>query len=120
MVHVHSIKIHGIKNCDTMKKAMRWLDEAGVAYSFHDVRADGLDAGKLAKWCAAVGWEVMLNRRGLTWRKLDDAQKADVDEAKAIALLMAYPAMMKRPLVELEDGSIEVGFSAARYTELFT
>jgi len=111
------VHIFGIKNCDTMKKAMRWLDEAGVAYSFHDVRAEGLDAGKLAGWCAAVGWERLLNRRGLTWRKLDDAQKADVDEAKAIVLMCEHPAMIKRPVLEIA-GHVEVGFSPARYAEL--
>jgi len=117
---VHSIKIHGIKNCDTMKKAMRWLDEAGVDFTFHDYRKDGVDAAMLGGWCAQVGWEMLLNRRGTTWRKLDEADKQGIDEARAIALMCEYPAMIKRPLVELEDGSIEPGFSAARYTELFS
>lgn len=110
--------IYGIKKCDTMQKAMRWLDAAGVSYVFHDYRKDGVGADQLGAWCAALGWEDLLNRRGTTWRKLDDALKQDVDEARAIALMQAHPALIKRPLLEVA-GHIEVGFSPERYSALF-
>lgn len=110
--------IYGIRNCDTVKKAMRWLDEAGVEYRFHDYRKQGLDADLLAGWCAQLGWNVLLNRRGTTWRKLDDAVKQDLDEARAIALMIEHPAMIKRPVLVM-PGHIEAGFSAERYNGLF-
>jgi len=112
------VSIYGIQNCDTMKKAMRWLDEAGVDYRFHDYRKQGLDAELLAGWCAQLGWEALLNRRGTTWRKLDDAVKQDLDEAQAIALMCEHPAMIKRPVLVMPE-RVEVGFSAERYSELF-
>jgi len=113
------LTIYGIKNCDTMKKARRWLDEAGVAYTFHDFRADGIDAKQLAAWCDMAGWETLLNRRGLTWRGLNDNQKQDMDETRAIALMAEYPALIKRPVLEIHN-HIEVGFSPARYEALFS
>jgi len=113
------LTIYGIKNCDTMKKAKRWLDDAGVAYTFHDYRADGISTDQLAAWCGKVGWETLLNRRGLTWRKLDDADKQGMDEARAIALMVEHPALIKRPVLELDD-RLEVGFSPARYEFLLS
>jgi len=110
--------IYGIKNCDTMKKAMRWLDEAGVAYTFHDYRVEGIESEQLAAWCGKVGWEALLNRRGTTWRRLDEADKQGLDEARAIELMIEHPAMIKRPVLEYAGG-IEVGFSPARYEALF-
>jgi len=110
--------LFGINNCDSIKKARRWLDEAGVAYIFHDYRIAGVDADRLAGWCASVGWEKLLNRRSLTWRGLDSsARRQNMDEARAIALMAKYPALIKRPVLELA-GHIEVGFSAARYATL--
>lgn len=111
--------IYGIKNCDTMKKAMRWLDAAGVSYHFHDYRCAGVDKQRLAAWCAELGWETLLNRRGTTWRGLDETLKADLDEAGAIALMVEQPALIKRPVVEFAD-RVEVGFSEARYAALFS
>ena len=111
--------IYGIKNCDTMKKAMRWLDAAGVVYRFHDYRRDGLDKQRLAAWCAALGWEVLLNRRGTTWRRLDDSLKADLDEGRAIELMAEHPALIKRPVAEFA-GRLEVGFSAGHYAAMFS
>jgi arsenate reductase (glutaredoxin) len=103
------ITLYGIPNCDTVKKARKWLDAAGIAHRFHDVRKDGLDAARLDGWMAALGWEALLNRAGTTFRKLPDADKADLDAAKAAALMLAEPAMIKRPVVEY-DGGLLVGF----------
>ncbi|NJS13759.1 MAG: ArsC family reductase [Sphingopyxis sp.] len=103
------ITIHGIPNCDTVKKARKWLDGAGIAHHFHDVRKDGLNASRLNDWIAALGWESLLNRNGTTFRKLPDPAKADLDAAKAAALMLAEPAMIKRPVVEY-PGGLMVGF----------
>ena len=113
------VYIFGIKNCDTIKKARRWLDEARVDYTFHDFKAEGIDSKRLKVWCAAVGWEVLLNRRGLTWRGLKDEQKLDMDADRAIALMAEYPTLIKRPVLETDE-HIEVGFSSARYTALLS
>lgn len=109
--------IYGIKNCDTMKKAFAWLDGHGVRYDFHDYKASGIDAAQLKAWSKQVGWEVLLNTRGTTWRKLPPAQQADVDEAKAIRLMVENPSLVKRPV--LEDGrNVLVGFAPERYAAL--
>ena len=104
------VTVYGLKNCDTCRKALRALAAAGVAHDFVDVRADGVSAELIAGWSAAVGWELLLNRRGTTWRGLDDGDKADVDEAKAVRLMTAYPALIKRPVIE-ETRSVTVGFT---------
>ncbi|MEQ9641101.1 MAG: ArsC family reductase [Alphaproteobacteria bacterium] len=111
-----TVTIHGIKNCDTMKKARSWLDGKGVAYAFHDYKAAGIDAKTLRGWAGQVGWETLLNRRGTTFRKLPDADKADLDEAKAIALMVAQPSMIKRPVLDI-DGKLLVGFKADQYEQ---
>lgn len=103
------INLYGIPNCDTVKKARKWLDGAGIAHRFHDVRKDGLDAARLGDWIAAAGWEALINKSGTTFRKLPDAAKADLDAAKASALMLAEPAMIKRPVVEY-PGGVLVGF----------
>lgn len=103
------IILYGIPNCDTVKKARKWLDDAGIAHRFHDVRRDGLDAGRLGNWVAAAGWEALLNKSGTTFRKLPDADKAALDAARASALMLAEPAMIKRPVVE-HPGGLLVGF----------
>jgi arsenate reductase (glutaredoxin) len=103
------IIVYGIPNCDTVKKARKWLDAADIAHRFHDVRKDGLDAARLDDWIAALGWEALLNKSGTTFRKLPDAAKADLDPAKASALMLAEPAMIKRPVVEYPGGLL-VGF----------
>jgi Spx/MgsR family transcriptional regulator len=108
------IALHGIKNCDTMKKARAWLDANHVAYQFHDYKAEGADRARLLKWIEAVGWEVLLNRAGTTFRKLPDEAKAGIDEAKAVALMLEQPSMIKRPVLEY-PGGILVGFAPERY-----
>lgn len=108
--------IYGIKACDTMKKARDWLDGRGVAYDFHDYKALGVDRARLEGWSKAVGWETLLNRSGTTFRKLADADKQDLTEAKAIDLMLAQPSMIKRPVLDL-DGRLMVGFKPERYQE---
>lgn len=103
------ITIYGIKNCDTCRKALKWLQAEGIEHRYHDFRADGLDAKMLDAWIAALGWETLLNRRGTTWRKLPDSDKEAVDETSARRLMAANPTLIKRPVFELEDG-FAVGF----------
>lgn len=110
--------LYGISNCDTVKKARRWLDEQSVAYRFHDVRKDGLDAERLQRWIDALGWEKLLNKAGTTFRKLPEAQKDGLDVDAAKALMLEQPAMIRRPVVEAADG-ISVGFSAADWQVRF-
>lgn len=105
-----TITIHGIKSCDTMKKAFAWLDAKGVAYRFHDYKTAGLDRAMLESWVTQLGWEALLNRAGTTFRKLSDAEKAGLDEAKAITLMLAQPSMVKRPVLDA-SGRLLVGFS---------
>lgn len=109
-----TLTMYGIKNCDTVKKARTWLDAAGVAYAFHDYKSAGADAGKLAAWVDALGWETMLNRAGTTFRKLPDADKAGIDAARAIALMVAQPSMIKRPILE-GPGVLLAGFKPDVY-----
>jgi arsenate reductase len=109
-----TITIYGIKNCDTMKKARAWLDDHGVAYGFHDYKAAGIDKATLAGWAKQVGWEVLLNRAGTTFRKLDEADKEGLTEARAIALMLAQPSMIKRPVLDL-GGRLLVGFKPEIY-----
>lgn len=114
------MKLHGIVNCDTVKKARAWLDARGIAYQWVDFRKAPPAIADLARWCRAVGWETLLNRRGTTWRALDDAAKAAVvDERTAVALMQANPTLIKRPVVEV-DGDVVVGFSEAGYAARFT
>ena len=103
------IELYGIPNCDTVKKARLWLDGAGLAYAFHDYKKEGADPAKLAAWADASGWEALLNRRGTTFRALPEADKADIDRAKALALMAAHPSLIKRPVVE-HPGGLLVGF----------
>ncbi|MBR1220556.1 ArsC family reductase [Bradyrhizobium sp. U87765 SZCCT0131] len=111
-----AITIYGIKNCDTMKKARTWLDSHGVAYDFHDYKASGIDRQRLASWSKEVGWETLLNRAGTTFRALPDADKADLTEKKAIALMLAQPSMIKRPVLDLGKRLV-VGFKPDVYAE---
>ena len=110
--------LYGISNCDTVTKARRWLDEQNVAYRFHDVRKDGLDAARLQNWIDALGWEKLLNKAGTTFRKLPEAQKDGLDAASAKALMLDQPAMIRRPVVEAAD-AISVGFSATDWQARF-
>lgn len=110
--------LYGIKNCDTVKKARRWLEEHGVAYRFHDFRADGLDQRRLAHWTKQLGWETLLNRRGTTWRQLPATQRHRAsNDAGAMALMLAHVALIKRPVLESGD-VLRVGFKADDYAAL--
>jgi len=113
-----TVTIYGIKNCDTMKKARAWLAEHAVEAEFHDYKASGIDRAHLERWCSEAGWETVLNRAGTTFRKLDDADKQDLDQEKAIALMLAQPSMIKRPVLEAGDRII-VGFKPDRYEQFF-
>ena len=115
-----TVTIYGIRNCDTMKKARAWLVEHGVAHRFHDYRVDGLDRAMLERWAAGVGWETLLNRSGTTFRKLAEADRANLDSARAIDLMLAQPAMVKRPVLEIDGNVAQVGFRPARYAELLS
>jgi len=109
-----AVTIYGIKNCETMKKARAWLDVAGVAYDFHDYKSAGIDRDRLAKWSKQVSWERLLNRAGMTFRKLPEADKTRLDEKKAISLMLAKPSMIKRPVLDV-DGRLLVGFKPEEY-----
>jgi Spx/MgsR family transcriptional regulator len=104
-----TITLYGIPNCDTVKKARTWLDGQGIAYAFHDYKKAGITAAKLKAWCKVLGWETVLNRVGTTFKKLPDAAKSDLDQGKAIALMVEQPSMIKRPIVE-HDGGLLIGF----------
>ena len=108
------VTIYGIKACDTMKKARAWLDSHGVAHAFHDYKTAGIDRARLQAWCREVGWEVLLNRSGTTFRGLPDADKQNLDEARAIALMLGQPSMIKRPVLE-GAGRLLVGFKPEGY-----
>jgi arsenate reductase len=110
--------IYGIKNCDTMKKARAWLDAQGIAYAFHDYKAAGIERAALKAWADQVGWEVLLNRAGTTFRALAEAEKQNLTETKAIALMAAQPSMIKRPVLDL-GGRLLVGFKPEQYAAAF-
>jgi arsenate reductase len=112
-----STTIYGIRNCDTMKKARAWLEAHGVAHDFHDYKIAGIDRGKLEAWAKIVGWDVLLNRAGTTFRKLPDASKQNIDERKAIKLMLEQPSMIKRPVLE-RGKTLIVGFSEERYSAI--
>jgi arsenate reductase (glutaredoxin) len=107
-------KVYGIRNCDTMKKAFAWLDGRDIAYDFHDYKKEGADAAKLKQWAARAGWEKLANTRGPTWRKIPDAQKAGLTEARALALLAHNPSAIRRPIVE-HRGGLLIGFDPAQF-----
>ncbi|SDH63958.1 arsenate reductase [Roseospirillum parvum] len=108
-----TVTIYGIKNCATMKKSFDWLDGQGIAYTFHDYKKSGAPREALERWCDEAGWEVVLNRAGMTFRKLPDEAKADLDRDKAIALMIERPSMIKRPILEA-NGRLEIGFKPER------
>jgi arsenate reductase len=111
-----TITIYGIKNCDTMKKARAWLDSHGLAYDFHDYKSAGIDKDRLKRWSDKVGWDILLNRAGTTFRKLPDADREDLNEKMALALMLAQPSMIKRPVLDL-DGKLLVGFKPEIYAK---
>lgn len=112
------VEMYGIANCDTIKKARKWLHAEGIDYRFHDYKKEGASASLLTQWCKSQGWETLLNRRGTSWRNLADASKTDIDEIKAIASMVENPSMIKRPVL-VTDGDVTVGFSNDRYRQLF-
>ena len=113
-----TVAIYGIKNCDTMKKARAWLDAHGVAHRFHDYKVAGIDAAVLRAWVGQVGWEVLMNRAGTTFRKLPQDARAELDADRAIALMLAQPSMIKRPVLE-GAGRLLVGFKPEAYAARF-
>jgi arsenate reductase (glutaredoxin) len=110
-----NVTIYGIKNCDTMKKARAWLDAHGVAHAFHDYKSAGIERERLERWCKKVGWEALLNRAGTTFRKLPETDKQGLDAAKAVALMLAQPSMIKRPVLDLGRDKLLVGFKPDEY-----
>jgi arsenate reductase len=112
-----SVTIYGIKNCDTMKKARAWLDKRDVSYSFHDYKIEGVERAQLERWVKAVGWETLLNKAGTTFKKLSDKDKEGVTEKKAIALMLAQPSMIKRPVLDV-GGKLTVGFKPELYEKV--
>ena len=113
-----TVTIYGIKNCDTMKKARAWLDQRGVAYAFHDYKAAGIDRATLEGWVRQAGWEVLLNRAGTTFRKLPDAAREGLTEARAIGLMLDQPSMIKRPVLDI-GGKLLIGFKPEQYEAAF-
>ena len=111
--------VFGIVNCDTVKKSRKWLDSHGVTYDFHDYKKKGIDKNTLKAWSKTVGWEILLNRRGTTWRKLEDADKEGIDEARAIDLMIEHTSMIKRPVIEQGDVLL-VGFNDDEFQSLLT
>lgn len=118
MTQPSAVTIYGIKNCDTMKKARAWLEGHGITYAFHDYKAAGITSDRLSAWAKQVGWEVLLNRAGTTFRKLPDEDQDGLTEAKAIALMLAQPSMIKRPVLDI-GGRLLVGFKPEQYTAAF-
>lgn len=112
------IQIFGIKNCDTMKKAFRWLDENNIEYAFHDYKKAGLNEATAKAWINTMGWENIINKRGTTWRKLDEEIKSSMNNDNAMHLMVTQPSIIKRPLV-IAKGSIHLGFSPEEYANLF-
>ena len=112
------ITVFGIKNCDTIKKARSWLTDQGIEYQFHDFRANGIDRDRIETWIQQAGWETVLNRRGTTWRKLDAAIQDTVNRDNVAALLAEHPAMIKRPVLDI-DGDISIGFKPDLYQSIF-
>lgn len=109
--------LFGISNCDTVKKARKWLEANGIDYTFHDYKKAGIDRKALQEWCKEFGHEALVNKRGTTWRKLDDSLKTDLDEAKAIDIMLTHHSVIKRPMLE-SDGQRILGFDEAAYKSL--
>lgn len=104
-----TLRVYGIKNCNTMKRAFAWLEANRIAYDFHDYRKAGIDAATLARWCAQLGWQALVNTRGTTWRRLEPARQALAGEAAAIRLMGEHPSVIRRPVIETDAGVLVVG-----------
>ncbi len=109
-----ALTVYGIPNCDTVKKARKWLDANNVNYEFHDYKKKGIDRKTLKSWSKVLGWDALLNRRGTTWRKLDDSDKADINETRALDLMVEHTSMIKRPVIDYGDGLL-LGFDEQAY-----
>ncbi len=109
------VTIYGIKNCDTMKKAFAWCDERGIAYTFHDYKKQGVPRDQLVAWCRAVGWKTLVNTKGTTYRKLTPEQQDIQTQSKAVALMVEFPSLIKRPVVLTGSGQLLVGFDPAMF-----
>ncbi len=112
------ITIYGIKNCSTMKKAFSWCEEHGIEYAFHDYKKQGAPGERLLQWCQKLGWQPLVNSRGTTWRKLSPAQQEIATEDQAVALMQAYPSLIKRPVVEAQGKLLLVGFDPQQFANL--
>ncbi len=112
------MKLYGIKNCDTVKKARKWLDDNGIAYEFHDFKKDGLDKTLLSRWEQTLGWEALINRRGTTWRKLPEELRDTIGAQSAHRIMLENPSIIRRPVVESGD-SVSVGFNAREWDKQF-
>jgi Spx/MgsR family transcriptional regulator len=112
------VKLYGIANCDTIRKARNWLDSNAIAFDFHDYRKQGVDIALLQSMAASLGWEIMLNRRGTTWRALPDAVKNSIDRDSALQLMLENPAIIKRPILD-SDNQFFIGFNDQQYQEIF-
>ena len=112
------VVMHGIRNCDTVRKARGWLEAHGIDYRFRDYKAEPPTEAELARWAGRLGWEALLNRGGTTFRKLPEAEKSGLDEAKAIALMIAHPSAIKRPLLDTGE-ALTLGFKPESYATLF-
>ena len=108
-------RIYGIKNCDTMKKTFTWCSEHGVDYEFHDYKKQGVDRERLAAWCKSLSWQALVNTKGPTWRKLSPEQQNLSSENKALDLMVEYPSLIRRPLLEMPDGELLIGFDPITY-----
>jgi len=111
--------LYGIKNCDTVRKARKWLETHNITYHFHDFRADGLTGEQLQRWCKLAGWETLLNRRGTSWRQLPPQTRDNIDEASALELMRQNPTLIKRPVLERDDGALLIGFSESEFQRTF-
>ena len=109
------VTIYGIKNCDTMKKALAWCEQRNVVYAFHDYKKLGVPRDRLVAWCRVVGWKTLLNVRGPTFRKLSAEQQTVSTQSQAVALMVEYPSLIRRPVVETEGGQLLVGFESATF-----
>lgn len=113
-----TITLYGIPNCDTVRKARKWLEERGIAYQFHDFKKKGIEEKRLRGWVRELDWEILLNRRGMMWRKVPDSIKQGMDEERAIKLMLETPSIIKRPVLDLGDRRL-VGFNEDSYQQLF-
>ncbi|MDN3701232.1 ArsC family reductase [Vibrio artabrorum] len=113
-----TITMFGIPNCDTIKKAKKWLEAEGIEFEFHDYRKQGITEALVTTFCSELGWELVLNKRGTTYRQLSQEQKETLTEEKAVALLVEQPAMIKRPILKV-DGTLHIGFKADQYAAIF-